>query len=86
MPRDHLPQSIEIVQFFSTLGAGAIVAWVVWELVADPLTYVDNNATLELVLRSNEWLNILIENLPLLFLFIAAMGSIAITVFKTQFA
>jgi len=86
MHRNQLPQSIEIVQFFGSLGAGAIVAWVVWELVAAPLGYVDANASLEIVTRSNEWLDILIQNLPLAFLFIAAMGSIAWTVFKTQFA
>ena len=86
MRDDHLPQSVEIVQFFSTLGAGAIVTWVVWELVAAPLAYTGDNATLPLVANSNEWFDVLINNLPIAFLFIAAMGSIAYTVFKTQFA
>jgi hypothetical protein len=71
---------------FSTLGAGAIVIWVVWELVAQPMAYVENNAQNELVKTSNEWFDVLIQNLPLAFLFIAAMGSIAFTVYKTAYA
>jgi len=83
--REHLPQSIEIVQFFATLGGGAIVAWVVWEVVAAPQQYIKQNATLGIVKRSAEWMTVTVDNLPLLFLFFAAMGSLAWTVFKTRF-
>jgi hypothetical protein len=84
MARDQLPQSVQIVQFFASLGGGAVVIWVVWELVAEPLDYVGANAT-GLVATSNEWFDILIQNLPIAFVFIAAMGSIAWTVFATRF-
>lgn len=83
--RRQLNQSVEYLQFFSTLGAGAIVIWVVWELVAQPMAYVDNHAQNGLVQTSNQWFDTLIQYLPVAFLFIAAMGSIVWTVFKSSY-
>lgn len=85
MGRDELHQSIEFVQFFATLGGGAIVTWVVWKLVEAPLAYTGENATSDLMIESNEWFDVLVTNLPVAFLFIAALGSIAWTVYRTNF-
>jgi len=85
MPRSQLPQSVEYVQFFSTLAAGAIVSWIVWEMVKAPRAYNEANATDPLVVSSNEWFRLLIENLPVIFLAIAVMGSIAWTVYRSNF-
>jgi len=82
----QLQQSVEYVQFFASLGAGAAVTWVVWELTERPRTYNQNNASLELVANSTDWFGAVIDNLPVIFLFIAALGSIAWTVYKTNFA
>lgn len=80
-----LHQSIEYVQFFVSIGAAAVLSWVVWELEATPTTYTADNASLPLVQTSNQWFDTLIQNLPLVFLFIAGMGALAMTVFKSQF-
>jgi uncharacterized membrane protein YhdT len=84
MARQTLHQSIEYIQLFSTLAAGAIVTWIVWELTAAPLSYTQSNAT-GLVAESNQWFQVAVQNLPVFFLFIAAMGSIAWTVYKSNF-
>jgi len=81
----ELRQSVEYMQFFASIGAAAVVSWLVVELTNDPLNYVGANAEVELVAKSNNWFDILITNLPIVLLFIAGMGTISYTVFKSQF-
>jgi hypothetical protein len=81
----ELRQSVEYIQFFASIGAAAIVSWLVIELTNTPLNYVSTNAETELVEQSNNWFDILITNLPIIFLFIAGMGAISFTVFKSEF-
>jgi len=81
----ELRQSVEYMQFFASIGAAAVVSWLVVELTKDPLNYVGTNAEVELVAKSNNWFDILITNLPIVLLFIAGMGTISYTVFKSQF-
>jgi len=82
----ELRQSVQYIQFFASLGAAAVIAWLVVELTNDPLAYVETNAETELVAQSNNWFDILISNLPIVFLFIAGMGAISYTVFTSQFS
>ena len=81
----ELRQSVEYIQFFASIGAAAIVSWLVIELTNTPLNYVSTNAETKLVEQSNNWFDILITNLPIIFLFIAGMGAISFTVFKSEF-
>jgi len=83
--RARVEQSVEYIQFFATAAAGVVVTWVVWEITEAPRAYNDANASLELVKQSNNWMQLLVDNLPIIFLFIASLGSIAWTVYKTSF-
>jgi Na+-transporting methylmalonyl-CoA/oxaloacetate decarboxylase beta subunit len=83
--RETLPQSVGLVHFFATLGGGVVIVWVVQRLVGDQLTYIDNNATVSLVQDSNAWFQVLVENMPVLFLLIASMGGLAWTVYQTRY-
>jgi hypothetical protein len=74
------------VQFFAALGAGAVVIWMVDSVVDAPMTYVSSNAQNQLVIDSQQWFSILLENLPIVFLMIAALGGISWAVFQTEFA
>ena len=82
---DRRAQSVGFVHFFATLGAGAAVVWVVRRVVGDQLTFMDNNATVGTVQQSNQWFSILVENLPTVFLLLAAVGGIAWAVFQTNY-
>ena len=81
----RLEQSVGYMEFFASLGAGAIVAWVVTTLAGEQLNYVGANASNSLVQQSNQWLTVLVENLPVVFLLIAAAGGVAWAVFQTNF-
>jgi hypothetical protein len=83
--RQSLQQSVGLVHFFATLGGGVAVVWVVQRLVGDQLAYVDSNATVSLVKESNAWFQVLVENLPVLFLLIASMAGLAWTVYQTRY-
>lgn len=85
MMRGRLNQSVGYIEFVASLGAGAIVAWVVTMLAGDQLDYVAANSSNSLVQQSNQWLSILVENLPVVFLLIAAAGGVAWAVFQTSF-
>jgi len=85
MPQGRLKQSVEYIQFFTSIGAAALVTWVVWRLVEEPMAYAETNAQLPMVQNSNGWLSILVDNLPLMFLFIAGMGALSYTVFRSTF-
>lgn len=86
MTRAQLRQSIGFVDFFSSLGAGAIVTWLVWKLSVEPMGYLGDNAQLAKVQQSVQWTEILLNNLPIIFAIIAVVGSIAFVVFQTRFA
>lgn len=77
--------SIEYMQFLTSVGAAAAVSWVVFELTAEPIAYTTNNTQLALVNRSNSWFDAIINNLPVVLLFIAGMGAISLTVFRSKF-
>lgn len=83
--RARLAQSVGFMQFFATLGAGAVIFWFVNKVTAEPMSYVASNATNQTVQRSNGWFELLINNLPIIFLLIAVMGSIAWAVFETRY-
>lgn len=83
--RGRVRQSVGIAEFFASLAAGAIVTWVVWAAVDGPLAYASGTATNDQVVQSNEWFQILVDNLPILFLLIASAGGIAWAVFQTEF-
>lgn len=78
-------QSVGFVHFFATLGAGAAIVWVVQRIAGDQLAYMDTNATVSTVQQSNDWFAILVENLPTVFLLLAAVGGIAWAVFQTNY-
>jgi hypothetical protein len=86
MSREELQQAVGFVQFFAALGAGAVVIWMVDSVVDAPMTYVSSNAQNQLVIDSQQWFSILLENLPIVFLMIAALGGISWAVFQTEFA
>lgn len=85
MTRTALRQSVSYVEFFSSLAAGAIVTWIIWMIAKKPMTYLGDNAQLSIVRRNNQWTEILLNNLPVLFAIIAIIGSIAIVVYVTRF-
>ena len=86
MSRSSLRQSTSVISFFGSVGAAALVTWVVWKLAVEPMSYVDETAQLEIVRRNHEWNEVLLNNLPVLFLFIAVAGSISMVVYQTRFA
>lgn len=85
MMRTQLRQTVSIVEFFSSLGAGAVIIWIVWKLAVSPMTYIGDNAQLAPVQRSFQWTEILLNNLPIMFAIIAVVGSIAFVVYQTGF-
>lgn len=82
---DRRAQSVGFVHFFATLGAGAVVVWVVQRVVDSQLAYMQTNASVDTVQQSNQWFSILVENLPTVFLLLAAIGGIAWAVFQTNY-
>jgi hypothetical protein len=80
-----LRQSVGVMEFFASLGGAAIVSWVVVELAGPQLTYANNNATNSLVATSNQWFSAVVENLPIIMLFIAVVGSLAFVVYQTRY-
>jgi hypothetical protein len=78
-------QSVGLVRFFGSLGAGAVIVWIVQRLTADQLDYIDQNATVSAVQQSNAWFEVLVNNLPILFLLLAAMGGLAWSVYQTRY-
>jgi multisubunit Na+/H+ antiporter MnhC subunit len=84
--RGHLPQSTGFVGFISSLGGGAVVIWVVWQLAGSPMNRLEANATLPIVQRSHQWTETLLNYLPVVFLLTAVVASIAFVVFQTRFA
>jgi len=83
---DTRAQSIGLVNFLASLGAGAVIVWVVRRLTANQMSYMDTNATVGAVQQSQDWFAVLIENLPVLFLLIACMGGIAWSVYQSGYA
>jgi flagellar biosynthesis protein FlhB len=85
MATGRVSQSLGIVDFFASLAAGGIVTWVVWKATAEPMSTVGSAAQNSMVQESNTWFQILLDNLPLLFLLIACLGGVAWAVFQTEF-
>jgi hypothetical protein len=83
--RHHLPQSVGIVSFVSSLGGGAIIVWVVWQLSKRPMDNLEAEATVPVVQRSHQWTATLLSNLPVVFLLTAVVGSIGFVVYQTRF-
>jgi hypothetical protein len=81
----QLRQSVGFVSFFSSLGAGAIVVWIVWTLSEKPMTSLGTEATHPMVQRSHGWTEILLTNLPIIFLLTAVVGSIGFVIYQTRF-
>lgn len=81
-----LRQSVGYVELFSSLGAAAIMTWIVWRLAETPQSRIGDKAQLESVRRSHQWTELLLNNLPIIFLLIAVVGSIAFTVYQTRYA
>lgn len=81
----QLRQSVGFVSFFSSLGAGAIVIWIVWKLSERPMSQLGSQATHPMVQRSHQWTEILLTNLPIVFLLTAVVGSIGFVVYQTRF-
>lgn len=86
MKRAKLRQSVGYVSLFSSLGAAAVVTWITWKLAVEPMSYIGDNATNTLVRKNHQWTTILLDNLPIVFVLIAMVGSIAFVVYQTRFA
>jgi len=82
----ELSQSIGFVELFSSLAGGAVIVWLAWRLSGPPMASMNDRAELESVRRSVQWTDVLLNNLPVIFLLIAVVGSIAWVVFQTRFA
>lgn len=85
-PPPTLRQSVGFVEFFSSLAGGAIVIWITWRIAEAPMANMSNNAQLEEVRRSVRWTELLLNNLPAIFLLTAVVGSIAFAVFQTRYS
>lgn len=86
MIQTRLEQSVGYMELFTSLGAGAVVVWVVWKLSVQPMNYIDSEATVESVRRSHQWTDLFLTHLPVVFLLITVAGSIAFVVYQTRFA
>ncbi|UIP01696.1 hypothetical protein Hbl1158_16975 (plasmid) [Halobaculum sp. CBA1158] len=84
--RLRLRQSVGFVDLVASLAGGAVVVWVVWWLAESPMQYIGDNAQLPAVQRSHQWTDVLLSNLPVVYVVIAVVGSIAFTVYQTRFA
>jgi hypothetical protein len=85
--RVQLNQSVGFIQFFVSLGAGAIMFWMVNELVPQQRDFVKTSKAMEnsLFASSTEWFQVLITNLPIIILGIASIGGIAFAVSQSRF-
>jgi len=85
--RATVNQSVGFMQFFVSLGAGAIIVWIVQELVPAQRTYVKGSDAMSnsLFASSTEWFQVLITNLPILMLGISAVGGLTFAVYKSSF-
>jgi len=81
----QLNQSVEYVSYFASLGAGAIVVWVVWRITDPAMASTQASVEGELATRSTGWFDALVNNLPLVFLGIASIGAISAVVFRSNF-
>lgn len=81
-----LRQSVGYMELVTSLAAGAIVTWLVWTASEDGMASLNERAQLAEVRRSVQWTEVLLNNLPVIFLIIAVVGSLAFTVYQTRFA
>lgn len=82
----HLNQSVEYISYFASLVGGAIIVWLVWEITDRPMQSTQASVEGELATRSAGWFDVLVSNLPLVFLGIASIGAISAVVFRSNFA
>jgi branched-subunit amino acid ABC-type transport system permease component len=82
-----LNQSVGFMQFFVSLGAGAVIYWLVQELVPAQRSYVSSSKAMEnsLFAASTEWFQVLVTNLPIILLGICSIGGLAFAVAQTRF-
>jgi hypothetical protein len=85
--RARVNQSVGIMQVFVSLGAGAVIVWLVQRLAPAQRQYVATSKAMEnsLFASSTEWFQVLLTNLPIIFLGIVGMGGIAFAVFQSSF-
>lgn len=85
--RVRLNQSVGIMQVFVSLGAGAVIVWLVQRLTPAQRSFVKSSDAMSnsLFASSTEWFQVLITNLPIIFLGIVGMGGIAFAVFQSSF-
>jgi TRAP-type C4-dicarboxylate transport system permease small subunit len=85
MRRTQLRQSVGVVNLFASLGLAAVMIWITWKLSAPAMTVMDSEATTQEVVRSVQWTDTLLTNLPIVFVLMAVVGGIAFVVFQTRF-
>lgn len=81
----ELRQSVGVVNLFATLGLGAVMIWITWRLSEPAMTFMDAEASTPEVVRSVQWTDTLLTNLPIVFVLMAVVGGIAFVVFQTRF-
>lgn len=84
--KGSLEQSNGFMQLVTSLAGGAVVVFIVWMAAEDGMASLDQRAQLEEVRRSVQWTEIMLNQLPVIFLIIAVVGSLAFTVYQTRFA
>ena len=84
--RAHLRQSVGYMELVTSLVAGAIVIWLTWTAAEPGMASINERAQLEEVRRSVQWTEVLLNQLPVIFLLIAVTGSLAFVVYQTRFA
>jgi hypothetical protein len=80
-------QSVAFVRYFAGLGGAAVIVWLVRRVANPQLQRTANmgNPTTKFV-QSQQWFETLLTNLPILFLLLMTMGTIAFVVYQTRFA
>lgn len=77
-------QAIGIARLFTSLIAGAFL-FILFNRITTPiLTHADNRATTPMGQNGNEYLTILLENMPFILAAIAFFGLIALAVYQSE--
>jgi hypothetical protein len=80
----HNRAQIGLVRFFLSLGVGAIVVWIVTEIGSPILSGAENATTNGTANQATGWFQTGADYLPVIFLFIAFFGVIALAVFQRE--
>lgn len=81
---DDRAQSIGIARLFLSLTVGAFVIGIVWQITTPLLDHARDSGSDEVATQGTMWMQAGIDHLPIIFLFIAVFGLVALSVFQRE--